>query len=666
MPTHFEDLIAAVDRATAAIGRPESYAPRLAVIPPLTWHSGHDQFVIDETTTLKELFMDTKLPDTITPIEVQPSHIWGGTAYTDEALAQRAFERYANAGDRRYALALMRTEHAGRYISRSTGLNDAVALWPQYAGSPVVCHGKVYFARFSGFGYSLDRLDLDWFYLEDGAAGDIASPDESIRRRGINRARLAFMAYAVRTPGYVDANNVSRYVRTRTERKRSRAAGQEIGRRMAELRNCDTYDSEVEEFTQYVETCAIGSGVIRNILARATLSDGYSLADHGFEYATACRHIHTNTRELHDGRTACENCVDNGDYVEAENNGEYYPVGDLYEHSDGLYYTYEEDEDDDEGSDDPYRIMEYSTNVMDYLRTDSSFTSSSNGDFHMGVEFESVWVGPDRALYSKITELYDDGYAVAKYDGSIGNGRVSGTSVEWVTQPTSLARHIETFGEWDMTHMRAWDCRSCGMHVHVDSKAFTKATLAKIIAVYNSKENAQFLRSIAGRHPDTDNQARDYANFDSELSDDTPPLDPAAFAKIWKGKVGNGQGRYTMVNLCNLGRREGRRLGLKYADGGESNTVEFRLFRASTRKARLLAQLEFVHATIVWARQAGIRQCLQMEPHFRAWIATRGDYPNLRAWLRTHREHGRRLRAAGQVSLSVDDEADVPSAAATA
>lgn len=596
------------------------------------------------------------------PTKAEPLHTWGGHEYTDEQLLERAYTMHGR-GDTRYLLALMRTERAGQTVSAA--VPTGTPLWPQYSGSPLLADGRVYFAKFSYFGFSSQRLDLDWMYLTDDVAEGAKSPDETVRRRAISRARWQFLNTYVRVPPYVMRSHFGR-VRSAAQRRRDSKVGATIGRFMAELRECDQYDGKIEDFTDYLQVNISNALVVRAILARAELSDGYTLSDHGYEYATACGHIHdTDARELHDGRTACEDCVDNGDYVMAENNGEYYAVEDLYEHSDGNYYTYEE-EDEEESNEDPYRVMEYSTNVMDFLRVDSSFTSSSNGDFHMGVEFESVWTGHERHLYAKIAELYDDGYAVAKYDGSIGNGRVDGRSVEWVTQPTSLARHIETFGEWDMTHMRAWDCRSCGMHVHVDSKAFTKASLAKIIAVYNSKENAQFLRSIAGRHPGTDDQARDYANFDSELSDDVPPLDPSAFASIWKGKVANGQGRYTMVNLCNLNVREARRLGLRHGPGGEANTVEFRLFRASTRKARLLAQLEFVHAAIVWARQAGIRQCLQMEPHFRAWIATRGDYPNLRAWLRTHREHGLRRNARAGVSLSVDDEADAPRAAVTA
>lgn len=547
-----------------------------------------------------------------------------------------------------YIFPLMHTFEAGDLLHDRFG--HGVPLYPNLPGSPRLIGDRVYYAAVAYDG----RLSVDWMHIEHASLA-VRDDDEAEKQRAIHRIRRLLLEKYARTAPHVELGRPAYTHRARTALAR---IGKEIGEAMHQLRECAMHDGEVNDFIEALNLSGIPWPRFNQILERTVLSDGRSLLDHGYELATACGHVHVRTYELHNGRAICEDCFDGGEYIYAEDDSELYHRDDLYRHSDGEYYTYEEEEEEEKDGEDPYQVMDYSTDVMNFLTVDGSFVSSSTGDFHMGVEFESVWVGYKADLHRQIAKHYDNGYAVAKYDGSISNGYVSGTSVEWVTRPTSLAKHIKTFSGWDMSPMRAWDCRSCGMHVHIDSKAFTKAGLAKIIVLYNSKENAAFLRSIAGRHPEIDAQARDYANFDSELDDDAPPLDPSAFAKIWKGKVGGGQGRYTMVNLCNLSLAESRRLGLRYAGGGDSNTVEFRLFRASTRKARLLAQLEFVHATVVWTRQAGIRQCLNMEPHFRAWLAARGDYPNLRAWLRTHREHGLRRSASAPVSLSVSDDSD--------
>lgn len=338
---------------------------------------------------------------------------------------------------------------------------------------------------------------------------------------------------------------------------------------------------------------------------------------------------------------------------------------DAYVHRDNAYYwesdgeyhresepdedEYSEDEDDPDDSN-PDRLMDYSTNVMQHLSVDHSFVSRADGDFHMGVELETILTqgGTNDKVYSVRCELGDD-YLVAKYDGSLGDSAVSGSGIEWVTQPTSLKRHVEKLGNWGASakHLVAWDAKCCGMHVHIDSRAFTASTLGKMLQFYNMRDNVEFIRRIAGRHPDVDRQAQHYAGRD------VPHESVFSPTKALKDKDSN---RYTMVNLSNLGRRESDRLKLSKDRSfrGSSNTVEVRIFRASMRRERLLAQLEFTHGLIVFCRQAGYRNLTSED--FTVWLTKNtSSYPRLAKFLgvRPHK-HGAQ-RATPHQPAQVDE-----------
>jgi hypothetical protein len=173
------------------------------------------------------------------------------------------------------------------------------------------------------------------------------------------------------------------------------------------------------------------------------------------------------------------------------------------------------------------------------------------------------------------------------------------------------------------------------MHIHVHSKAFTGLTLGKFLMIVNSDENSVFIRQIAGRHPLHDSQARDYCASEQQEILDNP-------VHAIKGKYSS---RYRMVNCENLTRAERDRLGLTCDIGKSFNTIELRIFRASLKKTRLLAQIEFTHALVMFCRVASWRDLNQKEfkewhenrdlkqPSFIKWLkSTNNQYPNLCDW----------------------------------
>jgi len=348
-----------------------------------------------------------------------------------------------------------------------------------------------------------------------------------------------------------------------------------------------------------------------------------------------CGH-YENEDNTHDVRndTWCDSCFDD-DAVYCEDNGEYWPRDDCYySETRDAYYTYDRDSEDD-GDDDDYDsdndrnqpIMSYSTNVLHVLDNPSGITSSHFGEFTMGIELEMT--SGDNDSYSSaesVRSRLGSDYCIIKSDGSLpSNG------FEVVTTPQGLAKHIEVFKAWEIDPAyRAWNTGKCGMHVHIDSRAFTQLTVGKFLMFINSSGNVDFIRKIAGRHPSVDDQARSYcaAEHQSILANPKTAV---------KGKSGE---RYRMVNMCNLGSREAKRLGLSMDNSynGKYNTVELRIFRASLKKERLLAQIEFTHASVMFCRVASWRDLNGTS--FVKWLKTvAGQYPALVKWYGVRNVH---------------------------
>ena len=348
-----------------------------------------------------------------------------------------------------------------------------------------------------------------------------------------------------------------------------------------------------------------------------------------------CGH-YEDSDNTHDVRndTWCDSCFDD-DAVFVEDENEYWPRDDAYySESRDAYYSYDRDEDDDNDDDDDYDreernqpIMSYSTNVLNVLGNESGIKSSHFGEFTMGIELEMTSGDHDTHESAELvrSRLGSD-YCIIKSDGSLPHN-----GFEVVTSPQGLSVHIDKFKAWEIDPAyRAWNTGKCGMHVHIDSRAFTQLTLGKFLMFINSNGNVDFIRKIAGRHPSVDDQARSYCAAEHQSILTNPK-------KAVKGKSGE---RYRMVNMCNLGSREAHRLGLSMDNSynGKYNTVELRIFRASLKKERLLAQIEFTHASVMFCRVASWRDLNGAS--FIKWLKTvAGQYPALVKWYGVRNVH---------------------------
>lgn len=341
-------------------------------------------------------------------------------------------------------------------------------------------------------------------------------------------------------------------------------------------------------------------------------------------------------------RAYCQHCVEDSDVVI-----ETYDTGILmlreqayWSDSSEEYYEHDFDRDEDEDSDseeNANHLMSYSTNVLNLLNKDDSFTSSPFGEFHMGVELELVTSGFVDSAVSDLRSRLGEDYIICKSDGSLPSG-----GVEVVTAPRKLTDHIKRFKDWVIdSQYKAWNTGQCGMHVHIDSRAFTRMTLGKFIVFINAEDNADFIRKIAGRHPLRDSQAQSYCAAEGQDAMENP-------SKALKGKSSN---RYYMVNTTCLRPTEADRLGVRYVGERNFNTIELRIFRASLKKERLLAQLEFTHAVIMFCRVASMRDLDGVS--FLKWLKTTDNrYPHLSDWYGIRRRAGAKNAAPAETNCA--------------
>lgn len=344
-----------------------------------------------------------------------------------------------------------------------------------------------------------------------------------------------------------------------------------------------------------------------------------------------CGHVALAADVEHDGHDSSY-CAECAQYlVEPEDgDGERFMPDDLLRWRGGYYiHRPEEMERALRGSN---LLRDWST-PCDDLDHDKSFTPSPLGDFTMGIELEVQAVenddcddDDDSGRAGAIAEC--DGhfnvagvasYAMFKRDGSLSSSR----GFEIVTAARRLGDHIEKFKAWAVPrNLEAWDAGCCGMHVHIDSRAFSALTLGKFLMFMNDSGNAKFIRGIAGRHPNYDDQAADYAAAIDQDYVENPRV-------VKEGDIG---GRYRIVNLTNLTNREQDRLGCEVdrSSKGNYSTVEIRIFRATLRKQRLLAQIEFAHAAVAFCRVASWQNLTG--DAFREWLSGTACYPHLTRW----------------------------------
>lgn len=261
-----------------------------------------------------------------------------------------------------------------------------------------------------------------------------------------------------------------------------------------------------------------------------------------------------------------------------------------YRHLDDDACCDDGDDDDDDGD----LIHAYGANVLDtHGFKHCSCETVSEKTLFMGVELECM-----TESVSYVHDAVSD-FAILKSDGSISEAE--GTGIEIVSAPATYAKHKELWSElFDAQEIKV--DRSCGMHVHLSTSAFSPLHLGKFLCFFGTDANYTLLRAVAGR----DYRRNTYVScthfeFNPKITD---------IAKDGKAKAKLKSTRYWPVNLTN------------------SRTIEVRVFAATTKEWRFRGRLEFLHAVYNWTKTEGMRN-LTSERFIEYVMKHKREYANL-------------------------------------
>lgn len=235
--------------------------------------------------------------------------------------------------------------------------------------------------------------------------------------------------------------------------------------------------------------------------------------------------------------------------------------------------TYDDDEDEAEMFDVPAgRIFAYNTNPLHHLTFQGE---PESGQPYYGVELEVSTARTNTTYAAQEVNAQLQGFAILKTDSSIGEG------FEIVTAPATLAIHKERWTQFltarhrlvHCARLQSWQAGTCGLHVHVSRATFGQTGhLTRFDRFYNNPSTRTLLAAIAGR-----TSAQWARVYDKPVS--------ACGRHEWEYNS-----RYCAVNLQNPG------------------TVEIRIFRGTLDLLHVLADIEFVDATVNFTRMAPLSE----------------------------------------------------------
>lgn len=178
---------------------------------------------------------------------------------------------------------------------------------------------------------------------------------------------------------------------------------------------------------------------------------------------------------------------------------------------------------------------------------------------------------------------------ILKSDGSLQNG------IELVTGPYTLEYHQARFN-WERLTDKIGDSASsyhtstAGIHIHINRAAMSGLTLGKLLVFINDKANLAAIEGIAQR------KANHWAQFHPK--------------KVTDARYNDGD-KYQSLNV-------------------RQRTVEMRIFKGNLNPKRILKNIEFAHAAVVYCAQASMQELGWQ--NFWDWLrkpANRKTYGNL-------------------------------------
>lgn len=212
------------------------------------------------------------------------------------------------------------------------------------------------------------------------------------------------------------------------------------------------------------------------------------------------------------------------------------------------------------------------------------------------------------------TQTVIPNYLKCENDGSLDHG------FEMITGYTGLDVHekmLDIMCKLKMwRHLRSHDTSTCGLHVHADRKNMTPLHMIKLQAFINANCNKEMIRCIARRYNGS------YAHFYTGRDwAQQMPLEIVSRARNYAGMRGGNiqkalkQGVDTAAAITSI--QDSRYSALNWQNEW---TVEFRMFRGSTKMSTIMACLEFTYAAWHFSRVTPLGQLTT--PKFMEYICS--------------------------------------------
>ncbi len=253
------------------------------------------------------------------------------------------------------------------------------------------------------------------------------------------------------------------------------------------------------------------------------------------------------------------------------------------------------------------KLVFYTTRIDNERGQD--FRRNRKGNVYYGIELEVESTernqedGEDRNIELISKNIPD--FMYAKRDSSLNNG------FEFVSHPTTWQWLMENKNKWNNIlnlrnfGLRSFNTTTCGMHIHVSKREFTRMHLYKFMKFFY--QNQSFIKKVSQRTKTTFNRWSSFNHDDDTLS----------LAKKARYKNQNCN-KYVGVNLLN------------------NDTVEIRVFRGTMKPRTFWKNLEFVRGLIEWTRDVSIKE-LTIE-NFKKFIARNPkEYNNIINFLKSGR-----------------------------
>jgi len=229
--------------------------------------------------------------------------------------------------------------------------------------------------------------------------------------------------------------------------------------------------------------------------------------------------------------------------------------------------------------------------------------------FGAEIEMESK-AGNGQIALDNFRNEFDRDEFYYKSDGSI----YSNDGFEMVSHPRTLdswqallPRLQDTMQRARSLGMRSWNTDTCGIHIHIDSRAFGGSSAHLYRFTQFIYRNPAEMQRLAGRG------SVHYAEF---MGDHSRRVTLPRDIKDRKRYGGAGD-RYLAVNLQNR------------------KTVEVRMFRGSLKPERLIANIELLHALVSYTRDMTTQQAFAGGMKFDVFahyaLMQRDTYPHLAA-----------------------------------